>query len=180
MARPYPLCVLEFAPDFDGRSFSSTRSTRVKSLNCLNPECRSHGKVGSGNVVRHGFYRTGAGKRRRYRCVECEKTFSSTKGTPYYRLQHRRASFDAVVALRVEGVSISAVARVEGLAWNTLSLDGLRKPPTFAVASTRDGLPESGPGSSRPTKFAPSPAGRRGQRGYSSRSRFGRGSGHRQ
>ncbi len=80
-----------------------------------------HGKVGSGNIVRHGFYPTRSGKRCRYRCVECEKTFSSTKGTPYYRLQHRRATFDAVVALRVEGVSISAVARVEGLAWNTVA-----------------------------------------------------------
>ena len=72
-------------------------------------------------MARHGFYRTRSGKRRRYRCVECGKTFSSTKGTPYYRLQHRRATFDAVVALRVEGVSISAIARVEGLAWNTVA-----------------------------------------------------------
>ena len=100
---------------------SSTRPTRVKSLSCLNPECRSHGKVGSGNIVRHGFYRTRSGKRRRYRCVECEKTFSATKGTPYYRLQHRRATFDTVVALRVEGVSISAIARIEGIAWNTVA-----------------------------------------------------------
>ena len=29
--------------------------------------------------------------------------------------------FDTVVALRVEGVSISAIARVEGLAWNTVA-----------------------------------------------------------
>ena len=72
-------------------------------------------------MARHGFYRTRSGKRRRYRCVECGKTFASTKGTPYYRLQHRRATFDAVVALRVEGVSISAIARVEGLAWNTVA-----------------------------------------------------------
>ena len=32
--------------------------------------------------------------------------------------EHR---FDAVVALRVEGVSLSAVARVEGIAWNTVA-----------------------------------------------------------
>jgi len=93
----------------------------VKKLSCLNPECPLHGKVDSGSITRHGFYRTRSGKRRRYRCVECGKTFSSTKGTPYYRLQHRRATFDAVVALRVEGVSISALARVEGLAWNTVA-----------------------------------------------------------
>ena len=34
---------------------------------------------------------------------------------------HRRATFDTVVALRVEGVSLSAIARVEGLAWNTVA-----------------------------------------------------------
>ena len=46
---------------------------------------------------------------------------SSTKSTPYYRLHHRRATFDAVVALRVEGASISAIARIEGIAWNTVA-----------------------------------------------------------
>ena len=59
-----------------------------------------------------------AGKRRRYRCGQ---TFSTTKGTPYYRLQHRRTTFDTVVTLRVEGVSLSAIARVERLAWNTVA-----------------------------------------------------------
>ena len=77
---------------------------------CLNPACTLRGKVSSGNIVRHGFYRTRSGKRRRYRCGECGKTFSSTKGTPYYRLQHRRATFDGVIALRVEGVSISSIS----------------------------------------------------------------------
>ena len=92
----------------------------MKKLSCLNPECPLRGKVG-GLIIRYGFYRTKSGKRRRYRCVECGMTFSSTKGTPYYRLQHRRANFDTVVALRVEGVSISAIARVEGIAWNTVA-----------------------------------------------------------
>ena len=93
----------------------------MKNRRCPNPVCPVHGSVGAGNVVDHGFYRTRSGKRRRYRCVTCGQTFSSTKGTPYYRLQHRRARFDAVVALRVEGVSISAIARVEGIAWNTVA-----------------------------------------------------------
>ena len=93
----------------------------MKNRRCLNPACTFHGRVGSGNIVRHGFYRTRSGRRRRYRRVRCGKTFSSTKGTPYYRLQHRRATFDTVVALRVEGVSISAIARVEGIAWNTVA-----------------------------------------------------------
>ena len=93
----------------------------MKKLSCLNLECPLHGNVDSRSIIHHGFYRTTAGKRRRYRCVECGQTFSSTKGTPYYRLQHRRVMFDTVVALSVEGVSISAIARVEGLAWNTVA-----------------------------------------------------------
>lgn len=72
-------------------------------------------------IIRYGFYRTTAGKRRRYRCVGCGQTFSTTKGTPYYRLQHRRTTFDTVVTLRVEGASLSAIARTERLAWNTVA-----------------------------------------------------------
>jgi hypothetical protein len=53
--------------------------------------------------------------------VSCGKTFCSTRGTPYYRLQHRRTTFDEVAALRVEGVSIAAIARVKGIAWNTVA-----------------------------------------------------------
>ena len=80
-----------------------------------------HGNVESSHIIRYGFYRTTAGKRRRDRCAQCGQTFSTTKGTPYYRLQHRRTTFDTVVTLRVEGVSLSANARVERLVWNTVA-----------------------------------------------------------
>ena len=122
VARQQPTCVLEFEPDFERRSsFVYKGQAELKNRRCLNPACTFHGRLGSGNIVRHGFYTTRSGKRRRYRCVRCAKTFSSTKGTPYYRLPHRRATFDTVVALRVEGVSISAISRVEGIAWNTVA-----------------------------------------------------------
>jgi IS1 family transposase len=42
-------------------------------------------------------------------------------GTPYYRLQHRRATFDEVAALSVEGLNKSAIARVKQIAWNTVA-----------------------------------------------------------
>ena len=93
----------------------------MKKPRCLNPECPLHGNAGSSHIIRYGFYRTTAGKRRRYRCVGCGQTFSTTKGTPYYRLQHRRTTFDTVVTLRIEGASLSAIARVERLAWNTVA-----------------------------------------------------------
>ena len=84
------------------------------------PRCPNAACTPSAPVVRHGFYKTKFGKRRRYRCRGCGKTFCSTAGTPYHRLQHRRSTFDDVAALSVEGVSKSAIARVKRIAWNTV------------------------------------------------------------
>jgi len=39
---------------------------------------------------------------------------------PYHRLQHRRATFDEVATLSVEGLNKSAIARVKRIAWNTV------------------------------------------------------------
>ena len=92
----------------------------MKSRNCPNSECALLGNRDAANIGLHGFYRTKAGKRRRYRCLTCGKTFCSTKGTPYYRLQHRRAAFDEVFSLSVEGVNKSAISRLKQVAWNTV------------------------------------------------------------
>src|SRR5499426_2023907 len=92
----------------------------MKSLSCPNSDCPPSGKGGVGAIVRHGFYTTRWGKRRRYQCQTCGKTFCSTSGTPYYRLQHRRATFDEVAALSVEGLNKCAIARVKRIAWNTV------------------------------------------------------------
>ncbi len=68
----------------------------------------------------HGFYKTRWRRRRRYRCRSCGNTFCSNTGTPYHRLQHRRATFDEVATLSVEGLNKSAIARIKRIAWNTL------------------------------------------------------------
>ena len=88
---------------------------------CMNQDCLLHGKFGKGNIIRHSFYRTSQGRRRRYLCKACKKTFGSTKGTPYYRLHKSRSSFDKVATMAVEGVGISATARIEKLAPDTVS-----------------------------------------------------------
>ena len=91
----------------------------MKSLSCPNTRC-PQGKTTSGKILRHGFYKTRWGRRRRYQCRICRKTFGSTTRTPYYRLQHRRAIFDEVASLSVEGLNKSAIARVKRVAWNTV------------------------------------------------------------
>jgi transposase-like protein/IS1 family transposase len=92
----------------------------IKSLSCPNKHRPPSGKDDVGTVIRHGFYRTRWGKHRRYCCQTCGKTFSSATGTPYYRLQHRRSTFDRVASLSVEGLNKSAIARVNRLSWNTV------------------------------------------------------------
>ena len=92
----------------------------MKSLSCPNTH-RPPSKDGStGAVIRHGFYRTRWGKRRRYQCRTCGKTFCSTVGTPDHRLHHRRATFDEVATLSVEGLNKSAISRVKQITWNTV------------------------------------------------------------
>ena len=78
--------------------------------------------IGKNHCWKHHplWYKTRRGKRRRFRCRACEKTFCSNTATPYYRLQHRRATFDQVATLSVEGLNKSAIARVQRIAWNTV------------------------------------------------------------
>ena len=77
----------------------------MKSLSCPDRRCSRSRKSAARSIIRHGFYKTRWGKRRRYQCRTCGKTFCSTTKTPYYRLQHRRATFDEVATWSVEGMS---------------------------------------------------------------------------
>jgi transposase-like protein len=88
---------------------------------CPNVACDAHGRRGAGKVASHGYSKVKWGRRRRYRCTACGKTFGATAGSPYERLQHSKRKFDRVATLSVEGVSKAAIARIEGLCWNTVS-----------------------------------------------------------
>ena len=90
----------------------------MKSLGCRNKACPP---AAAGSIIRYGFYNTKSGKRRRYRCLSCGKTFCANSGTPYHRLQHRRSTFNDVAALSVEGLNKSAIARVKQIACNTVA-----------------------------------------------------------
>ena len=89
----------------------------MDSPRCPNQRCpRKQSAVD--HLIRFGFYRTRWGKRRRFRCRCCGKTFCRNKGTDYYRIQHRRATFDQVATLSVEGVNNSAISRATQISWN--------------------------------------------------------------
>ena len=87
---------------------------------CPNRHCQSQKGNSAVKISPYGYYKTKAGKRRRFRCQICRMTFSSTTGTPYFRIQHPRSKFDQVASLSVEGVNKSAISRVQSVAWNTV------------------------------------------------------------
>jgi transposase-like protein len=92
----------------------------MKSLRCPNRSCQLSGKSRAASIIRFGFYTTKSGKRRRFQCRTCRKTFCSNAATPYRRLQHRRTTFDEVATLSVKGLNKSAIARIKRIACNTV------------------------------------------------------------
>ena len=92
----------------------------IDGLACATPGFDNSGKRGL-NIVGHGSFATKSGRRRRYRCTVCSGTLSTNTGTAYSGLRCTRREFDQVANLRVEGVSISATARVTGHSRNTIA-----------------------------------------------------------
>mgnify|MGYP001276226377 CR=1 FL=1 len=93
----------------------------IDEVACCRPGCDNLGKPGC-DIVGHGWFVTKSGRRRRYRCNVCGGTLSTNTGTAYRGLRCTRREFDQVAGLRVEGVSISATARVTGHSRNTIAL----------------------------------------------------------
>jgi transposase-like protein len=70
---------------------------------CPNPACCATGKVGAGNITIHSR------KEGRYKCKECRKTFSETKGTAFYGLKKDIDLFLIVIRLLVNGCPVQAI-----------------------------------------------------------------------
>ena len=92
----------------------------IDGIACATPGCDNRGKPGL-NIVGYGSFATKSVRRRRYRCTVCRGTLSTNTGTAYSGLRCTRREFDQVASLRVEGVSISATARVTGHSRNTIA-----------------------------------------------------------
>ncbi len=92
----------------------------IDGMACATPGCDNRGKPGL-NIVGYGSFTTKSGRRRRYRCTVCRGTLSTNTGTAYSGLRCTRREFEQVASLRVEGVSISATARVTGHSRNTIA-----------------------------------------------------------
>ena len=87
---------------------------------CPFPECPSNAGQVEPRVVRHSTYMTRRGRRRRMLCKVCGRTFSTTLGTPYYRLRRSRNEFDETMRMQVEGLPQAAIARVKQMTPSTV------------------------------------------------------------
>ena len=86
-----------------------------------NLACTDAGKLDAGNIIGHASFKTKAGRRQRCLCKTCGRTFSANTNTAYAGLRCPRDEFDQVATMRVEGVSISAIARITGRSRSTIA-----------------------------------------------------------
>jgi transposase-like protein len=82
---------------------------------CHNMECAARGKAGEGNIVIHSQ------RDKRYQCKRCAKTFSATKGTPFYRLHKPAELMKVVITLLVHGCPPKAIEAAYGLDERTVA-----------------------------------------------------------
>ena len=92
----------------------------IDGMACAKRGCDTRGTLGL-IIVGPGSFPTKWGRRWRYRCTVCGGTVSTHTGTAYSGRRCARREFDQVASLRVEGVSMSATARVTGHARHTIA-----------------------------------------------------------
>lgn len=95
------------------------RQKPVRDRFCMNTGCSMYGKLVAGNIIRYGCIKLLRGRRQRYLCKRCGKTFAASKGTPSYRARATIGKIIKAAVLRVESVSIASISRIENIAWNT-------------------------------------------------------------
>jgi transposase-like protein len=72
-------------------------------ISCPIADCPARGQFGQGNIKIHDQ------QKKRYRCKVCRHAFNQTKGTPFYRLHHKRELFTTVIKLLAKGCRRQAI-----------------------------------------------------------------------
>jgi transposase-like protein/IS1 family transposase len=82
---------------------------------CPNLACPARGQTGRGNIGIHSR------KEKRFICTECDKTFSATKGTVFYRLRTSAETVAIVVTLLAHGCPLQAIVAAFGFDERTVA-----------------------------------------------------------
>jgi transposase-like protein/IS1 family transposase len=87
---------------------------------CPNLACPARGQVGKGNIGVHSR------KDQRFRCTQCRKTFTATKGTAFYRVRTPAETVTLVVTLLAHGCPLQAIVIAFGFDERTVARWGAR------------------------------------------------------
>jgi len=79
-----------------------------KQVFCLNNDCAAKGQIGKGNISIHSH------KKKQYMCEVCNKTFTATKGTIFYRLKTKPELVVLVLILLAYGCPRQAIVMAFG------------------------------------------------------------------
>src|SRR5499427_7207069 len=82
---------------------------------CPNRNCPARGQTGQGNIGIHSQ------KERRFICHACQKTFSATTGTVFYRLRTAAETVSLVVTLLAHGCPVQAIVAAFGFDERTIA-----------------------------------------------------------
>ena len=82
---------------------------------CPNMDCPARGQIGKGNIHIHSQ------KDKRYYCEVCQQTFTTTKGTIFYRLHSDPTIVMYVIVLLAYGCPVQAIVKAFGLDERTVS-----------------------------------------------------------
>ena len=82
---------------------------------CPNLTCPARGQTGQGNIRIHSQ------KEERFLCTECQRTFTTTKGTALYRLRTSSETVTRVVTLRAHGCPLQAMVVACGIDERTVA-----------------------------------------------------------
>jgi transposase-like protein/IS1 family transposase len=87
---------------------------------CPNLACPARGQTGQGNIGIHSR------QEKRFICTQCRKTFTTTKGTAFYRLRTSTATVPLVVTLMAHGCPLQAIVVAFGFDERTVARWGAR------------------------------------------------------
>ena len=85
---------------------------RFEGVACPNRACQMYGRVGKGNVVGNGTYRTESGPVRKFLCRACGRTFSERSNTAFFNLRSEDRKMLLALKMILRGMSLRGTAEV--------------------------------------------------------------------
>ena len=82
---------------------------------CPNLDCPARGQTGQGNIGIHSR------KEQRLICTQCHKTFTTTKGTAFYRVRTPAETISLVLTLMAHGCPLQAIVVAFGFDERTVA-----------------------------------------------------------